>query len=103
MNLETWVSLAALVTAFVLLSRQLTGVKHDLKAELKTEVGRLDDRMDRFDGRMDRLDDRITFVHSDLKGDINRLDDRVYALAVGLREWTETAERRFAPAVARPG
>ena len=70
MTLDTWVSLAVILTAFAgsyaALTRQLANLRTELKAD-------------------------ITDLHADLKADINRLDDRVYSLAAGLRPQIEAA------------
>ncbi|WP_182379569.1 hypothetical protein [Nocardioides sp. WS12] len=71
-DLDTWISLAVLVTA-------LTGFYVALRRELHAEISGL---------RGEMADLRV-----DLKADINRLDDRVYALASGMRPHLEKSDR----------
>ena len=94
MSLDTWVSLAVLVTGlsglYAALHREIrdsaSGLKADMR-ELRTGV-----KADMSELRTELKAD-IATVRTDLGAAINRLDDRVYALAAGLRPLTQSGER----------
>ena len=71
MEIQDWASIATLVIVlsgfYAGLRREINGARDSVRAELKDDIGRVEERIA-------RLDDRIV-----------RLDDRVYALAVGLK------------------
>ena len=77
MDLDTWVSLAALLGALVtfhtLTSRQIGSLRGEIR-----------DVRDKLHSVRDELRTDINSVRTELRADIKTLDDRVYALAVGL-------------------
>ena len=88
LSLETWVSVAGLLTVLVALSAQARTFRTELKrdiAELRTEL-----KGDIAELRREVKSD-ITELRTELKGDIERVDDRVYALASGLKPDIERA------------
>lgn len=87
MPLDTWVSLVVILSA---LAAFYLGLRRELRHELSVEVGRL--RAEIVDPRAELKQDSLS-LRAELKGDIERLDNRVYALAAGLRPLVEQAER----------
>ena len=97
MSLDTWISLVVLVTAlsglyFALrrelrseLASEIGGVRAELRNtrdELRTEIGGVRAELQ---GTRDELRTEIREEGARLEGLILRLDDRVYALAAGMR------------------
>lgn len=82
MDLETWVSTLAIISAmfalYFSLRRELKSDIADVRTALSADIARVDDRVSRVDAR------------------ISTLDDRVYALAVGLRPVIDEAAARAA-------
>lgn len=119
LSLDTWVSLAALAAALITMYGMLRrGARNDMKAfraeftgditELRTEVkgditelragtegsiARLEGAIEHLDQRTTRIEENIIEFRSEVKADITRLDDRVYALAVGLKPLVECSEQ----------
>lgn len=93
MTIDTWVSLAALLGVVVSLGGLVLGQTRSLRLDLKGDIARLDAKVDAnrreakadLVGVRDELKADIAGLKSELKADIGRLDDRVYALAAGLR------------------
>jgi chromosome segregation ATPase len=111
LSLDTWVSLAALAAALITMygmirrgarsdARALrTELKSDvagLRTELKGDIARLEGAIEHLDQRTARIEENIVEFRSETRADITRLDDRVYALAVGLRPLIEHPEQAAA-------
>ena len=98
LSLDTWVSLAVLVTGlaglYAALHREIRGSVGDLRTELKTDIADLRSELktDIADLRTELKSD-IAGARTEAKADFNRLDDRIFGLAAGLRPLTEAAER----------
>lgn len=96
LSLDTWVSLIALcgfgVTLFAAV-RSGNSRLHDemtaMRAELKGDMSRLDGTVAEL---RTELKADIADVRTELKADLHHLDDRVYALAAGLRPLVEQAK-----------
>ena len=89
MGVDTWVSLAVLMTAlagfYMAMRRDMGSLRTDLKGDIDALRGEVKNDIDTLrtemkeqtsaiNTRIDRIDDRIT-----------TLDDRIYCLAVGLK------------------
>lgn len=104
MTIDTWVSLAALLGVVVSLGGLVLGQTRSLRLDLKSDIARLDAKIDAnrveaksdlagvrdefkadLAGVRDEVKADIASLKSELKADLGRLDDRVYALAAGLR------------------
>jgi hypothetical protein len=111
MTIDTWVSLAALLAVLLSLGGLILTQGRSLRSELKGDIARLDTKIDGFRselkgdiaGLRTELKGDIAGLRAELKGDIarvraelavdiGRLDDRVYALAAGLRPQVEEAQ-----------
>lgn len=95
MTLDTWVSFATLLAA-------LSGFYWALRRDFDRRFAEVDRRFDQVDNRFTQVDDRISRLEkrvddgfselrTEIKADIHRLDDRVYALAAGLKPTLEQA------------
>jgi hypothetical protein len=122
LSLDTWVSLAALAAALITmygmirrgarsdaralrteLKSDVAGLRTELKGdvaglrtELKGDIARLEGAIEHLDQRTARIEENIVEFRSETRADITRLDDRVYALAVGLRPLIEHPEQAAA-------
>ena len=77
LSLDTWVSIAALAAVAITLFGQARSTRSELKrdiAELRAEIR-----------------DEIRAVDTNLRAELKHLDDRVYALAAGLKPEIERA------------
>lgn len=122
MTIDTWVSLAALVGVLVTLGGLILAQGQSLRADLSGDIAQLDLKVDRFRTELKgdfaelrtelkgdiaglrtelkgditelrtELKGDIAGLRTELKGDIRLLDDRVYALAAGLRPRLEEAQ-----------
>lgn len=105
MTVDTWVSLAVLIAGlaglYAALRRETKSEIGDLRSELKSEIGELRSELktDIADLRSELKTD-IADLRADLKADIRRLDgrvekldERVYDLAVGMRPLLSGAQR----------
>lgn len=112
MTLETWASLVVVVGA---MATGYVAMRRDLRRELSREIGglrtdvetgfaRADERHDamsaRVDEKFDARDEKLDAMLAEMRAGfarqaegIARLDDRVYALAAGLRPLVEQAEK----------
>ena len=116
MTIDTWVSLAALAGVVLTLGGLMLGQTRSLRADLKADIARLEAKIDgnRAEGKgdsaalrselkaevaglRDELKAEVAGLRDDLKADIGRLDDRVYALAAGLRPQLGQAPPSQAP------
>ncbi len=104
MTIDTWVSLATLIVALGtfcgFMSRRSTKAEERLRAEIAGLRGEV--RSDSA-GLRTELRSEIAGLRTELRSDIadvradlKHLDDRVYALAAGLRPQLETPEREQA-------
>jgi hypothetical protein len=91
--LETWVSIGTLLTVAL-------GLAVFMRTMLVDLGGRIDSVRTELGERIDRIESKTDETRSDLGGRIDRLDsrvatldDRVYALAVGMRPLLEKAEK----------
>lgn len=114
MTLETWVSIGALLAVGLTLFATIRKTGRDLRSELKediaavrTELGatRVELKADIAATRTELKADiaavrtELAATRTELKADIGRLDDRVYALAAGLRPMLD--EHPATPAATR--
>ena len=80
MDLDTWVSTLAIISAmsalYFSLRRELKADIADVRTALSADIARVDDRVSRVEAR------------------ISTLDDRVYALAVGMKPVIDEAAAR---------
>ena len=78
MDVDTWVSLAVLMTAlagfYAAMRRDMGSLRNELKSDIDTLRTEMKEQTSAINTRIDRIDDRIT-----------TLDDRIYGLAVGLK------------------
>lgn len=98
MTIDTWASLAALLAVLLTLGGLILTQGRSLRSEFKGDIGRLEGTIagldTKIDGVRDQLREELHGVRDELRSDIGRLDDRVYALAVGLRPQVEEAQSR---------
>lgn len=94
MSLDTWVSIAALAAVAITLFGQARSTRTELKrdiAELRAEV-----KSEIAETRRE-LWEAVHSSESGVRADLKHLDDRVYALAAGLKpeiERTSSSDRR---------
>ena len=110
MTIDTWVSLAALLGAMVTIIGTTSGQIRSLRSDVQRDLVRLDGKVDslrvelkgdiaelRHELKGDLAELRhelkgdLAELRHELKSDVGRLDDRVYALAAGLRPQLEEA------------
>jgi hypothetical protein len=99
-SLETWVSIGALLTVGLTLYATIRKTGRDVRSELKDDIAavRTDLAATRTELKADIAAVRtelkadiavvrteLAATRTELKADVGRLDDRVYALAAGLR------------------
>ena len=86
-GLETWVSIGTLLGVAVGLFVAIRTTGADLRKELKGDIAEL----------RTELKGDIAELRTELKTDIAKLDDRVYALAAGLRPQLDEQRAKEAP------
>jgi len=99
LTIDTWVSLAALLGAMVTIIGTTSGQIRSLRSDVQRDLVRLDGKVDslRVELKGDiaelrhELKGDLAELRHELKSDVGRLDDRVYALAAGLRPQLEEA------------
>ncbi|TXJ06872.1 MAG: hypothetical protein E6Q27_02830 [Aeromicrobium sp.] len=78
MGVDTWVSLAVLMTAlagcYPAMRRDMGLLRGEVKSDFNTLRTEMKEQTSAINTRIDRIDDRIT-----------TLDDRIYGLAIGLK------------------
>lgn len=86
MSLEAWVSISSLLIV------ALTLAAFTRSTVVGTEA-RLGKRIDSLDMKIDSVSARIDAVETNLSRRIDKLDDRVYALAIGMKPLLEPVEK----------
>jgi hypothetical protein len=84
--LETWVSIGTLLGVGLSIVLIMRAMVRDLGVRIDGVEQRLGARIDKVEGRLEM---RIDEVEAKLSARINTLDDRIYALAAGLKPQLE--------------
>ncbi len=97
MDLDTWVSLAAILVAALTLGATVTRQTSNLdtkldafRAELKTDIARLDTKIDDYRAELKtdiaRLDTKMDDYRAEARAENSKVEERLYELAIGLKQ-----------------